>query len=133
VVQKDLPGRFRFGGALAHSSGITGMAPANLRKDTTMADGRIAVTSTELRTTAADMNNAAGSISAEFSRLLNKVTSLSSTWNGQASSNFNSFYTTFNTNWSQCRQALEGISQMLNGSAEAYDQTETAIASRFAQ
>jgi WXG100 family type VII secretion target len=92
---------------------------------------RITVTSQELRDTARDATNAGTNIGNELRTLMGRVEALTSSWTGQAASSFRGFYDQFNQGWSQVEEALTNISQMLNSSAEAYDQTETGIASQF--
>ncbi len=94
---------------------------------------RLTVTSAELRTTAIGMRNAAGGIGAEFDRLMGRVRELTSSWTGQGASAFNGYYEQFNTSWSQCREALNGVAGMLEVAAQSYDETEAGIASRFRQ
>ena len=94
---------------------------------------RITVTSGELRSTSTQMQATAGQIGDQLRTMLNNVQQLTGTWTGQAASTFSNHYQTFNSNWSRCEAALGGIAQMLGSSAESYDQTERAIAARFAQ
>jgi WXG100 family type VII secretion target len=62
---------------------------------------------------------------------MGRVRELAGSWQGQASGAFNGYYEQFNQNWSQCRQALEGVSQMLDRAAQAYDDAEAGIAQQF--
>ena len=92
---------------------------------------RITVTSAELRDTSTQMTTAAANVGEEFRRMMAKVQELTASWTGQAASGFEGFYRSFNTNWSQCEEALQGISQLLSSSAEAYESTEQGIAGQF--
>ena len=83
--------------------------------------GRLTVTSGELRSTAGDMRSTASNISQELQRMMGKVRELTGSWTGQE----------FNKSWSQCQQALEGVSQLLARAADAYDEAERNIASQF--
>ena len=93
--------------------------------------GRLTVTSSELRTTAGDMRTTAGNVAAELNRLMARVRELTGSWTGQASTAFNGYYEQFNSNWSQCREALEGVARMLDSAAQAYDEAESGIAGQF--
>jgi WXG100 family type VII secretion target len=93
--------------------------------------GRLTVTSGELRTTAGDMRNTASNITQELQRMMGKVRELTGTWTGQGASAFNGYYEEFNKSWSQCQQALDGVSQLLGKAADAYDDAERNIAQQF--
>lgn len=92
---------------------------------------RITVTSTELRETAGDMRAAAASIQDELQRMLSRVQTLTSSWTGQAASSFEGYYQQMNAGWSQLKEGMEGVSAMLDGSAQAYEETEAGIAGQF--
>lgn len=95
-----------------------------------MAD-RITVTSSELRSTAGDMRATAGTINDELNRMMGKVQALTSSWTGQAASAFDSFYQQMNRGWSQLKEGMEGVSQMLDSAAQSYDETESGISGQF--
>ncbi|HWC14896.1 MAG TPA: WXG100 family type VII secretion target [Actinomycetota bacterium] len=92
---------------------------------------RITVTSGELRDTAGDMRAAAGSIQDELNRMLSRVQALTSSWTGQAATSFDGFYQQMNQGWAQLKEGMEGVSQMLDTSAQSYDETEAGIAGQF--
>ena len=92
---------------------------------------RITVTSAELRDTAGDMRSAAGSIQDELNRMLSRVQALTSSWTGQAATSFDGFYQQMNQGWAQLKEGMEGVSQMLDTSAQSYDETEAGIAGQF--
>lgn len=92
---------------------------------------RITVTSTELRETGTDMRATAGSISDELNRMLARVQALTGSWTGQAASSFDGYYQQMNAGWSQLREGMEGVATMLDGSAQAYEETESGIAGQF--
>lgn len=92
---------------------------------------RIQVTSAELQSTAQEMTATSERIGSEFQQMLSKVRALSGTWTGSASSAFNSYYEQFNSNWSQCQEALNGIASMLRASATTYEETESSITQQF--
>jgi len=93
--------------------------------------GRLTVTSGELRATAVDMRGTAGNISSELQRMMGRVRELTGSWTGQGASAFNGFYEQFNQNWIKCQEALDGVAQLLDRSAEAYDEAERKIAGQF--
>ncbi len=93
---------------------------------------RITVTSTELRDTGADMRSAAGSIQDELNRMMSRVQALTASWTGQAATSFDGFYQQMNQGWAQLKEGMEGVSQMLDTSAQSYDETEAGIAGQFA-
>ena len=93
---------------------------------------RITVTSGELRETAGDMRTAAGSIQDELNRMLSRVQALTASWTGQAATSFDGFYQQMNQGWAQLKEGMEGVSQMLDTSAQSYDETEAGIAGQFA-
>ena len=92
---------------------------------------RLTVTSSELRDTSADMRRGAESIHSELDLLLGRVRTLVGSWTGQAASAFEGYYDQANQGMSQCHQALEGIAQMLDGSAQGYDEMEAGITRQF--
>jgi WXG100 family type VII secretion target len=77
------------------------------------------------------MRRTAGNVATELNRLMSRVRELTGSWTGQASNAFNGYYEQFDNNWSVCREALEGVSRMLDSAAEAYDEAEARIASQF--
>ncbi|MCA1843125.1 MAG: WXG100 family type VII secretion target [Actinobacteria bacterium] len=93
--------------------------------------GRLTVTSGELRATAGEMKGTASNIANEFNRMMGKVRELTGTWTGQGASAFNGYYEQFNQSWSKCQEALNGVSQLLERAATAYDDAETAISKQF--
>lgn len=92
---------------------------------------RITVTSGELRETAGDMRSAAGNIQDELNRMMSRVQALTSSWTGQAATSFDGFYQQMNQGWAQLKEGMEGVSQMLDTSAQSYDETEAGIAGQF--
>ena len=70
------------------------------------------------------MRTGASNIAGELQRLMGRVRTLTSSWTGTAASSFDGYYEQFNTSWSQCEQALNGISDLLNTSAATYADTE---------
>ena len=92
---------------------------------------RITVTSSELRDTANDMRSTGATINEELNRMLGRVQALTSSWTGQAATSFDSFYQQMNQGWSQLKEGMEGVSQMLDGAAQSYEETETGIAGQF--
>ena len=92
---------------------------------------RLSVTSSELRTTAGNIRASAGNIAGEFSRVMGRVNELSGSWSGQAAGSFHGYYEQFNTSWSQCREALEGVARLLDTAANSYDEAERNIAGQF--
>jgi uncharacterized protein YukE len=85
---------------------------------------RITVTSAELHDTSTQMAAAGAQISAELRRILGRVSELTS-------SCFNVLYTGFNSSWSQCEENLRGIGSMLDGAAQAFDETDSMLAQSF--
>lgn len=92
---------------------------------------RLTVTSTELRDTSGDMRRGAESIQSELNRLLGRVRTLTGSWTGQAAGAFEGYYEQANQGMAQCYEALQGIAQMLDASAQGYDETESGIARQF--
>jgi WXG100 family type VII secretion target len=91
----------------------------------------IKVTSGDLRDTSSQMNTAAQQIGEELRRIMGRVNEIASTWQGEAASAFNGYYTQFNSTWSQCEEAMNGVAQLLTGAADAYEQTESGVAGQF--
>ena len=92
---------------------------------------RITVTSSELRETATDMRSTGATIDEELNRMLGRVQTFTASWTGQAASSFDSFYQQMNQGWSQLKEGMEGVSQMLDGAASSYDETEAGISGQF--
>ena len=95
-----------------------------------MAD--IKVTSEELRNVSGQLATGSASVSEQLESMKRQVDALvSSNWQGAASASFNDMYTQWNTSAAQLTEALQGISQMLNSSAQAYEDTEQGLESTF--
>lgn len=89
---------------------------------------RLTVTSSELCSIAGDMRAWASTIAGELQRLMGRVRTPDQSWTGTAASSFDGYYEQFNTSWSQCEQALNGIAGLLNASATSYDDNEAGVA-----
>ncbi len=97
-----------------------------------MAD--IKVTSEELRNVSGNLNAGSGTVTEQLESMKRQVDTLvASNWQGAASASFTDMYTQWNTSAGQLRDALQGISQMLSKSAQAYEDTERGLENTFRQ
>ena len=97
-----------------------------------MAD--IKVTSTELRQTASDLTNGSEQVSSVLDGLKSKVDDLvTNDWTGAASDSFEALYTNWQDSGRQLLESLTQIAGALDQSAQAYEDTESQIASGLSQ
>jgi|SRR5579871_5977924 len=93
---------------------------------------RIQVTSSELRDSASRMRATAGSVQDQLTQQMNNVQNLlSAEWTGDASAAFGGFYKEMNDGWSKVKDALENVAQMVDRSAQSYEDNEQAIRGQF--
>jgi WXG100 family type VII secretion target len=92
----------------------------------------ITVTPDQLRQTAGNLRTGSGNIGAELGRLVSDVRGMLGGWDGQAAAAFDGYYHAANDGFRQVETALEGIAQMLLGTADQYEQHDADLASRFA-
>jgi WXG100 family type VII secretion target len=91
------------------------------------------VTAEELLSVAAQLNSAASTIMDENNRAMGQVNGLvGAGWEGAASQQFNTLFTQWKQGADQVQDALHGISGLLNGAGQAYQQTEDQIKSSMA-
>jgi WXG100 family type VII secretion target len=92
----------------------------------------IKVTAEDLSRVSGSLRTGAEDIQGKLSSMESQVNALiSADWQGSASSAFNDLYTKWHSGAKQLREALDGISQMLQKSGDAYQQTEDQIASQL--
>lgn len=88
----------------------------------------IKVTSEELRNLSGTVTNGANSIQDQQASLRNAVQQVvGEGWEGAASSSFNELWQKWDKSATGLKESLDGISQLLQKSADAYDQTEDQI------
>lgn len=94
----------------------------------------IKVTSEELESVSASLATGRGEVEQTLQSLRAKVDALvTASWNGAASDAFNGLYVQWSTSASSLLESLDGISQMLKQSADAYQTNEENIAGQFRQ
>jgi WXG100 family type VII secretion target len=88
----------------------------------------IKVTAEELQSVSTQLNGAASEIGGQNATALNMVNGLvGQGWEGAASSQFDSLFTTWKTSADNLLRSLEGISQLLSQAGVAYSETEQSI------
>jgi WXG100 family type VII secretion target len=95
------------------------------------ADGHILVTFAALNEGAADADTIAGRIEQQLSDLRGYVRPLVSSWSGQASSNYQTLQTQWDTSAADLNVVLKQIAQALRTAAQNYQATENANSSIF--
>lgn len=93
--------------------------------------GSLAVTWQELSNGSNKITSTRGEISNQLASLKSLVDGLGGTWQGAASSAYNSLYANWNTSATKLFESLDGIAQLLSQAAQAYEQTETQLKSGF--
>jgi WXG100 family type VII secretion target len=94
----------------------------------------IKVTADELRNVASQLNSAAQSINEANTSAMGQVNGLiGAGWEGAASAQFETLFTTWKQGAVQVQESLAGISQLLSGAGQAYTQTEEQIRQSLAQ
>jgi len=93
---------------------------------------QIKVTSEELLATSQALSTGADNVDQELTSLRAKVDALiGAQWSGAASASFNELYQEWQRGAAQVQEALQGISQMLDGTARTYQDTEDALAQQL--
>jgi WXG100 family type VII secretion target len=93
--------------------------------------GSLAVTWQELSNASNKIISTEGDIKNQLASLKSLVDGLGGTWQGGASSAYNSLYANWNTSAAKLFESLDGIAQMLGKAAQAYEQTENQLKSGF--
>jgi WXG100 family type VII secretion target len=94
-----------------------------------MPAGSIRVTSADLEAVSKQLQSGAASINDQASQLKSAVDNLlANGWQSTAAGQFETMYNEWNQSATGLNNALTGISQLLQNAAQAYDQTEEAIA-----
>ncbi|MGD9793988.1 MAG: WXG100 family type VII secretion target [Acidimicrobiia bacterium] len=93
--------------------------------------GSLRVTWDDVAGTAQQLSAGAESIMGQLHTMRGRVGALSGTWNGAAQASFDQLFASWAVSSDQLHQALTGIAQLLSQTAEAYRQTEAAIAGSF--
>lgn len=93
---------------------------------------QIKVTSEDLISTSHSLSSGANQVADELAMLRSKVESLiGGQWSGAASQSFHELWQKWHTGAAQVQTALDGISQMLNGAARVYQDTEDQLATNL--
>jgi WXG100 family type VII secretion target len=93
--------------------------------------GTIRVTWDEVSATSQQLTAGAGTIMSQLQTMRSRVEALSGTWNGAAQAGFEQLYLQWASSSEQLHEALTGMARLLDQTAEAYRQTELAIAGTF--
>ncbi|MGA3183114.1 MAG: WXG100 family type VII secretion target [Candidatus Dormibacteria bacterium] len=94
----------------------------------------IKVTSDDLMTVSGSLQAGASEIDSRLKTMQGQVQSLiESGWQGAASAQFGGLFQEWNQGAAQLNTALEGISKLLTGAANAYAQTEQSITQSMQQ
>ncbi len=94
-----------------------------------MSSQNVKVGFAELSATAGQMRTTGGNVGSELLATMNKVQTLvASEWQGAASAQFEVFYTSLNSGWSQVQEAIEQIASLLDSIGNQYQEQENAIA-----
>lgn len=89
------------------------------------------VTPAELLALSQQVHGTAGRIESELATLRSRVLPISATWSGQAQERFQLLYEEWSRSAQGLQQALAGISQLLAGAGQSYDEAERRIAGSF--
>lgn len=93
--------------------------------------GSLEVTWGDLSAASQKLTGGAGEITSKLTELKGAIDNLGGSWQGAASSAYATLYNDWNTGAKQLTEALEGIAKMLQGAADAYQQTEDALKQGF--
>jgi WXG100 family type VII secretion target len=93
--------------------------------------GSLAVTWQELSNASTKINSTRNEVNNQLASLKALVDGLGGTWQGAASSAYNTLYGNWNTSAAKLFESLDGISQLLAKAAQAYEQTEAQLKSGF--
>jgi WXG100 family type VII secretion target len=94
----------------------------------------IKVTAEDLHNVATQLNNAASTINDANTTAMGQVNGLvGAGWEGAASSQFEALFTSWKQGATQVQESLAGISQLLSGAGQAYQQTEEQIRQSMSQ
>jgi len=93
--------------------------------------GSLAVTWQELSSASNRITSTEGDIRGQLGQLKSLVDGLGGTWQGAASSAYNTLYANWDKSAAQLFEALSGIAQMLAQAAQTYEQTENQLKSGF--
>jgi len=92
----------------------------------------VRVTFQDLEDGSSMLQRGAGDIQAQLDTMKSRLSSISVSWEGAASSQFQSLWAEWDTGARQVREALEGISALLARAAQNYRSVEDANRSQFA-
>lgn len=95
--------------------------------------GGITVTPEQLQSISAQLTTGESDIESILSQLAGAVAPLGSTWVGAAQAQFEELWAQWQKDAAGLQQALSGIAQLTARAAQAYEQTESSIASSFNQ
>jgi|SRR5438067_1717654 WXG100 family type VII secretion target len=91
--------------------------------------GAIKVTSEQLHSVSSQLNSGSEEVSQRLEHMRSQVQQLvDADWTGAASNSFNDLYTEWNNGARQVKEALDGISRMLEQTARTYQETEDQLA-----
>ncbi|MGH9042032.1 MAG: WXG100 family type VII secretion target [Acidimicrobiia bacterium] len=90
------------------------------------------VTSEQLQSVSSQLQAGKEDVEQQLTSMETKVRSLvDADWSGAASDSFRDLWDKWHTGAAQVRDALQGISTMLNETAKAYQETEDALATQL--
>lgn len=90
------------------------------------------VTSEQLQSVASQLLTGKEDVEQQLASMESRVKSLvDADWSGAASDSFRDLWDKWHTGAGQIRDALQGISTMLNETAKAYQETEDTLASQL--
>lgn len=91
----------------------------------------IQVSLSDLQATSSQFNGRAAELEQLLSLVQNEIQSLSSTWQGQAASDFSALMAKWSTDVRGIHDVLTAVSQHLNQAATGYGEADTGIARGF--
>jgi WXG100 family type VII secretion target len=90
------------------------------------------VTSEQLHSVSSQLSTGKEDVEQQLATMESKVKSLvDADWSGAASDSFRDLWDKWHSGAGQIRDALQGISDMLNETAKAYQETEDALATQL--
>ncbi|MBV8695422.1 MAG: WXG100 family type VII secretion target [Chloroflexi bacterium] len=96
-----------------------------------MSFDQIEVSISDLQSVSAQFNNKAAELEQLLSQVQSQIESVSSTWRGQAASDFANLMAKWTTDVQGIHDVLGAVSQHLNQAASGYQETDTGIARGF--
>jgi len=89
--------------------------------------GMLKVTSEELVSLSQSLKTGSDQVQAQLDAMRRQVEPVAATWEGAASSSFQQLWQEWQNGANQVKEALMGISTLLNHAASTYQSAETAI------